>query len=365
MMTNNQNDFYIDDQEGLNAVISLIKSAKIVALDTEFTRETTYYPILSIIQVAVKNSAGKKESFILDCLSNIDLKEFFDIIADPKIIKIMHSSAQDLQIFHNKSNLLPQNIADTQMMANFCDLGFSIGYSGLTEIMFDQILDKKQQRSNWQLRPLSQKQIKYALLDVFYLEEIYENLTVILENKNRVKWCLEEMQSFIQKSLFKSNESLFKNFTFKDKTSLQASQIQTLTLLRERWAQKINVPRQHLIKDELIEEIILTKRVSSHFRNEMLVEIKEVLAGKISDEKNFEKTALENKKFFMNDKQKSNYLEAKKIINKISTKEGLKEQFMITSPNLKRVICEEKLFEKLVYGWRYQVFGEELKQLIS
>ena len=162
-------------------MVGLIKEAGVVALDTEFTRQTTYYPILSIIQVAVKTSLKKKESFIVDCMTDIDLTELFAIIADPRIIKILHSCAQDLQIFHRKSNLLPQSIVDTQLMANFCGYGFSVGYSALVNRICDWQLDKDQQRSDWQVRPLSAKQIEYALLDVFFLGVI---LRIILYNFN-------------------------------------------------------------------------------------------------------------------------------------------------------------------------------------
>ena len=156
-------------------MVGLIKEAGVVALDTEFTRQTTYYPILSIIQVAVKVSPKKKESFIVDCMTDINLTDLFAVIADPKIIKILHSCAQDLQIFHRKSSLLPQSIVDTQLMANFCGYGFNIGYSALVDRICDWQLDKEQQRSDWQSRPLSAKQIEYALLDVFFWKKFTKN----------------------------------------------------------------------------------------------------------------------------------------------------------------------------------------------
>ena len=223
-----------------------------MALDTEFTRQTTYYPILSIVQIALKNLRGEQELFIIDCLAKLDLSQFWALIADQKIVKILHSSTQDLQIFYQKSQLKPRNIFDTQIMANFCGFGFSVGYSSLVEIFFKKNLDKKEQRSDWQLRPLSLQQIEYALLDVIFLQEIYQKFVEILAQKNRQDWHLQETQNFIEKILDSSDASLAKNFSFRNKSPKQISQIQNLLLCRERWARKINVPRQHLMKDEVI-----------------------------------------------------------------------------------------------------------------
>jgi ribonuclease D len=358
----NSENFYVDSQSKLQPVIKLIKAAKIFAMDTEFTRETTYYPILSIIQIAVKNAQGAKESFIIDCLCDLDLSELFAIIADPKIIKILHSSAQDLQIFHHKSNQLPQGIVDTQVMANFCDLGFSVGYSGLVETLFNQQLDKKQQRSNWQLRPLSQKQVEYALLDVFFLEEIYEKFLEIITQNQRLGWFLEEMQNFINKNLLKSDDSLSKNFAFRGKSESQIVKIKNLILWREIWARKIDVPRQHFIKDEMLERIALGQEVTKNFTAEMQGEINKILDAK---EELFVEIDSEKREMPMTSKQKEKFAEAKILLAKIAAQKKFQEQFLITSSDLKKIICEKKISNKIVAGWRYQVFGEELKQLIS
>lgn len=361
-MTNNSQNFYITSQSQLHDAISLIREAKIFAIDTEFTRETTYYPILSIIQIAVKNSQKKKESFIIDCLVGLDLSEFFAVISDPKITKILHSSAQDLQIFYHKSKQLPQGVIDTQVMANFCGLGFSVGYSNLVEKLFSQTLDKKEQRSDWQRRPLNQKQIEYALLDVLFLEEIYDQFYEDLVRQNRLEWCLEEMKLFIEKNLLKSEENLGKSFSFRGKDQNQISQIKNFILWREGWAKKVNVPRQHFLRDDEIDRIVTNQNCDLNFDAEVTAEIQKILDDK---EEVFENLGVKQKKFFMNEKQKNCYEEAKKLISKISTKENFREQFLLTSDNLKKIICEQNLFNEKVFGWRYQLFGKELQELIQ
>lgn len=361
MMTKNLQNFYITSQEKLDEVIALIKAAKLVALDTEFTRQTTYYPILSIIQVAVKNSKKEQETFIIDCLAKLNLQEFFSVIADPEIKKILHSSLQDLQIFHHKSTTLPKAINDTQIMANFCGFGFNIGYSNIVEKLFSRQLSKQEQRSDWQMRPLSEKQIEYALLDVVFLEEIHEKFSEILSKKNRLNWFEEEMENFVNKTFSKSQEALFRTFTFKQKNPKQITQIKNLILWREQMAQKINVPRQHFIKDEVIEKIVVSgsasKDFSSRLNKERVLEIKNILEQS-------EELVEKNHKSFMSEKQKKLFKEAKKIITKISAQENFQEQFLLTSSDLKKIICEKDIFDETVAGWRKQVFGEELKELI-
>ncbi len=363
-MTNNKN-FYITNNQDLEFVLDLILKAKAVAIDTEFTREKTYYPILSLIQIAVKD-AGELKSFIVDGLADIDLNPLFKIIADKKITKILHSSLQDLQIFYQKSNKAPLGVADTQILANFCGFGFNVGYSNLVESFFQKEIDKTQQRSDWQKRPLSQKQIDYALSDVLYLEEMHEKLLEILDEKGRKNWYYEEVKNFTDKAIIQLDEDLFKRFSFKRKTPAQIAQIKKLILWREKWAQKLDLPRQHFLKDEAIERMVVFGDFNFNFDKKVLAEAKAILAEiDEAPKKIIREDADEGRSFFMNSEQKNLYKEAKKLIAEIAREENFKEQFLITSDGLKSVICGYKKTEQLLAGWRYQLFGERLNQLIS
>ena len=152
---------YISDNYKLIELIEDIKRSSIIALDTEFSRSETYYPVLSIIQVAVKIN-NEKKIFIIDCLCDLDLSEFLALIGDEKIIKILHSSLQDLQIFYLKYPIEPKAIIDTQILANFCGCGANVGYGNLVEKIFEVVIDKKLQRSDWCRRPLTKSQLDYA-----------------------------------------------------------------------------------------------------------------------------------------------------------------------------------------------------------
>jgi len=352
------NSGYIISSSDLESVIALAKKAKVIALDTEFTRRTTYYPILSLIQIAFFDEVGEKKIFVIDCQLGLDLSEIFSIIADKKIIKILHSATQDLQIFYQESKLMPQNIFDTQVIANLCGYTFNAGYSKLVEDFFAIKLDKNHQDSNWQRRPLSEGQINYAALDVLYLEDIYNILLEKIITAKRLEWLLEDMEIFIQKSLFKKDESLFRDFSFKNKTKLEISQIKNLAIWREKWAQKNNVPRKHFIGNEEIEKIVFNQFCRLNFSKEILHEISQILS--LDDIENGE---VED--FFMNEKQKSIYKKAKDYIEKIAREENLPSQILINSLDLKSIICKKNLFDKLIFGWRSKLLGAGLKEIIN
>ncbi|NBV06539.1 MAG: hypothetical protein EBS06_04805 [Proteobacteria bacterium] len=360
---------YINDNAALKEVIELIRQEKLVALDTEFMRDKTYYPILSLIQIAVKKS-GEQKLFIIDVLSGVDLEPFLEIIFDKKIIKILHSSLQDLQIFCQKNNVVDQNILknlsqsvfDTQIMANFCGFDFNAGYSNLVEILLQKNIDKTLQRSDWQKRPLSLQQLEYAILDVIFLEEIYEKLLNILVKKNRQKWYEEEVEIFITKAISQSQENLFKNFSLKGKSESQVIRIKNLILWREEWAKKLDLPRQHFIKDNVLERIVYSHNLDLNLDQEKINQIKEIMSCDIEKlNKKFAKDELN----FASDKQKNLYKKAKELIAKIACEENLKEQLLITSQNLKNLIYSKKQVQEVLVGWRYQVCGEHLKKLIS
>jgi ribonuclease D len=358
----NSEDFHINSSDDLLEIISAIQEKKIVALDTEFTRRTTYYPIPSIIQGAIKID-GKKKKFILDCqLAKFDLSSFFDVICDKKITKILHSCSQDLQIFHRAHNIKPQSIADTQIMANFCDFGFNVGYSGLVENLFSQKINKDQQRSDWQRRPLSQKQLEYALLDVEFLHEIYEKFAEILAQKKRQSWFEEELEVFVTKAVANPKESLMKKFSFKRRSDQQIAQIQNLAIWREKESQENDVLRQYFLKDEDIENIVVAGFIAPkkypRINEKRLFEIEEIL-------KNSQKAPFKmESSLFLNEEGKKSFDLARNLIVKTANNEKLPAQFLLTSSELKKAINYQGSFDNIICGWRHDLFGKELKKII-
>src|SRR3989338_3516406 len=350
---------YITNNQALEEIVEFAREKNIVAIDTEFTREKTYYPILSLIQIAV----GDK-SFAIDCMSGVDLQPVYDIISDKNIKKILHSCAQDLQIFHQKSKNLPRFVHDVQMMANFCGIGFNVGYSTLTKELLGVEIDKKLQRSNWQKRPLDKKQIEYALLDVVYLEEIYLQLQDKLREKKREKWFEEEMGNVTSYVLSRNEENLFKNFSGESRIRKDAkdiAKIKNLILWREEMAKKKDVPRQHFLSDREIEKIVMQKDFAINIKKNAIEEIKFLLE---EIEKSDIKLDFADRKTIMNEMQKARFNRAKNIVAKIAEECDLKEQFLLTNQALKDIVLEKKKINEIILGWRYYLFGRKLEKLM-
>lgn len=356
--------YYITNDSDLKPVLKLITKAKTVAMDTEFTRQRTYYPILSLIQISVMD--GKKQrSFIVDCLSNVDLRPLYKIISGKRVNKILHSALQDLQIFHHQSGKLPANVLDTQIMSNMSGLDFNVGYSALVKKYFQEEIDKSQQRSNWQKRPLTQKQIDYALSDVLYLEELQHKLFDEIKKQGRKKWILEEMKIFAKEGIVKNDEDLFKNFSFRKKNLRHIAKTKKLISWREQQAKILDIPRQHLLRDEVIENVVSSQKIDVKMHSRTYRKVKEILKHQES-EKELElvrKTTIRNPS--MNIQQREIHGKAKSLVEGVASREGLKEQFLISSPALKNLIVGNDPVKKSMSKWRFDLFGKDLHKIIN
>lgn len=353
--------YYLDSNKLLKNLLDEIYDKKIIAIDTEFTRQKTYYPILSLIQISV---GGK--NYAVDCLSEIDLELIFKVISDEKICKIICSCRQDLEIFYHYSKQKPKNIVDVQLMANFCGIGYNVGYSKLVEIFKNIEIDKKLQRSNWQKRPLSDEQIKYAILDVVYLQEIYEKMLKQIDEKGKKDWFFEDMQGLIDATSSSNGGSLFKNFV-KNKRSLRGDykkleKIKNILLWREKLAQDKDVPRQHLVSDHLIENILNNDFSGLKISENEVKNLKNLLKSEKND--NFI-VDFDIGNYIMDKSQKQKYFDARKLIAKVAKENEVKEQFLINADCLKAIIIGKNNVQNSVFGWRYDLFGEELEKIIK
>ena len=160
---------YVKDTNHLAELCSKLNKSKFLAIDTEFIREKTYWPKLCLIQVF----NGEDKIIIDPLVKGLDLKPFFKILSNNEIVKIFHSGRQDIEIFYNLTKKIPKNIYDTQIAAMVCGFGDSIGYENLVSQLLGKKIDKTSRLTNWSNRPLSKKQINYAISDVTHLFEIY------------------------------------------------------------------------------------------------------------------------------------------------------------------------------------------------
>ena len=242
----------IKTNEQLVEVCKSISKEKFITIDTEFIREKTYWSKLCLIQIC-----SHDKEIIIDPLENdIDLKPFIKILNKKSILKVLHSGRQDIEIFYKMSGKIPQSIFDTQIAAMVCGFGESAGYDTLVRKLTDETIDKSSRFTDWALRPLSQRQINYALGDVTHLRQVYIKLNEMLGQNNRHNWMDEEL------SILRDT----KNYTFAPEDAwrrikYRAPKPRFLAILKEvaAWreieAQNKDIPRNRIVRDESLVEI--------------------------------------------------------------------------------------------------------------
>src|ERR1051326_7423782 len=189
----------ITDSDAVAAFCARQKGAQFVTIDTEFMRERTYWPILCVVQVA-----GPGEAIAIDALAeDIDLKPLLALMSDPDTLKVFHAARQDLEIFFQLSGQVPHPIFDTQIAAMVCGFGDSASYETLVKRLARANLDKASRFTDWAHRPLSERQIDYALADVVHLRTVYERLQELLAKKGRATWFAEEMADTVDPALYR------------------------------------------------------------------------------------------------------------------------------------------------------------------
>ena len=223
-----------------------------VTVDTEFLRETTFWPILCLIQMATPD-----EAVIVDPMADgIDLAPFFELMADKSVVKVFHAARQDVEIVHNLGNLLPEPIFDTQVAAMVCGYGDSIAYNMLASKVNGAVIDKSSRFTDWSHRPLTDKQLDYALADVTHLRDIYEHLKERLEKQGREAWVAEEMKILTTAETYDLPvEKAWTRLKMRVRKSRDLAVMQKVAEWRESEARSRDVPRGRVMKDDAIYEI--------------------------------------------------------------------------------------------------------------
>ena len=244
---------YIDTNEKLEEVAKLLKNKEWIALDTEFIREKNYYPKLCLIQVA----AGDDVLACIDPLAISDLSPFIDILKDPSITKVFHAAYQDLEIFYYLMNSVPAPIFDTQPAASVLGIGEQVGYARLVEELLDVSLEKSQSRTDWSRRPLSEKQIEYAIDDVRYLQQIYPLICEKLTNKNRLQWLDSDFEYLSSSNTYAINlEVCWQRVKGRQRLkSQQLAILRELAAWREEVAIKKDRPRRWIVNDDVLVDL--------------------------------------------------------------------------------------------------------------
>ena len=242
----------ITTTEALAAFCSRLAKHDFVTVDTEFLRETTYWPELCLIQMA-----GPEDEGIVDPLADgLDLTPFFELMADTSVIKVFHAARQDIEIMVHRGGLVPHPIFDTQVAATVCGFGDSISYDQLVSRITGASIDKSSRFTDWSRRPLTDKQLDYALADVTHLRDVYLELVSRLATEDRGHWLEDEMAILESRSTYEMEPGdAWKRLKMRVKKPVELCVLQHVAAWREREARARNVPRGRVIKDDAIYEI--------------------------------------------------------------------------------------------------------------
>jgi len=227
--------------------------ASFVAVDTEFMRERTYWPILCLVQIA-----GPEEAVAIDALApGIDLTPLLELMAERSILKVFHAARQDVEIFFNLSGTVPAPLFDTQIAAMVCGFGDAASYETLVAKLAQASLDKSSRFTDWSHRPLSERQIHYALADVVHLRTVYERLQQRLASNVRTTWFAEEMAGLSEPSTYRNDpHDAWQRFRLRGRTDPRFfTVLRELAAWREIAAQQRNLPRGRIMRDEAVLEI--------------------------------------------------------------------------------------------------------------
>ena len=242
----------ITTTDELAAVCSRMARHPFVTVDTEFLRETTYYPLLCVAQMA-----SPAEAVVIDALATgIDLAPFFALMANEKIVKVFHAARQDIEIVWNMAKTIPHPIVDTQVAAMVLGYGNSISYDQLVQRITGDTLDKSHRFTDWTRRPLSDAQIAYAVSDVTHLRDVYLKLATDLEKQARSNWVEAEMDVLTSPETYRADpERAWERLKSRVRKPKELAILIEVAAWREREAQNRDVPRGRVIKDEVIGDI--------------------------------------------------------------------------------------------------------------
>jgi ribonuclease D len=345
------------------------------SLDLEFIPEYTYSPQLCLVQIGTDKGVYIIDPFIVE-----DLSPLWQKVADAKIFTVLHAGKQDLDLIFNISNLVPQNVIDTQIAAGFLGHGYPIGYGKLVQLILDVSLSKTESYTTWNNRPLTQSQIEYALDDVRYLLPVYDRLVKLLESADRLTWVKEECDIYCEtKTYVKKTGNSF--FRIKGANTLSRRQLQVLKELdtwRHKEAISLNRPFRSLIQDNLLIELArrsphsiddlmrmrgLNSIVKKQWSKPILEAVKQAAKVPESDcpQWAYEKILSKPQNLIVD----ILFLALKIICHK----HNLAAELVATKKDLEQLILlkndiDAKNHLDIMSGWRYDIAGKQLDQVL-
>ncbi len=363
----------IDTTAALEEACRLLAQSDFITIDTEFLRETTFWPELCLIQMA-----SPEHEYIIDPMAKgLDLKPFFELMANSAVVKVFHAARQDIEIIFHLGDLIPHPIFDTQVAAMVCGFGDSVSYDQLVQKVKNVHIDKTSRFTDWSRRPLSEKQLDYALADVTHLRDVYLKLKGQLDAEGRAEWLTEEMAILESRETYDlPPEQAWQRLKMRLRKPTELAVMQYVAAWREREARARNVPRSRVLKDDAIYEIAQQQPKDT----EALGRLRTIPKGwersssgaAILEEVN---TALALPKSEMPHLERHTHapegtqsaVELLKVLLRLtSEKHGVASKVIANSDDLEKIAAEgEKAEVAALQGWRKELFGDLALKLIS
>src|SRR5437660_6640930 len=336
-----------------------------VTVDTEFLRETTYYPKLCIAQIA-----SNDEAVVVDALAeNIDLAPFFALMADRNVIKVFHAARQDIEICWHEAEMIPAPLVDTQVAAMVLGYGDSISYDQLVQRITGDSLDKSYRFTDWTRRPLSEAQLAYAVSDVTHLRDVYLKLAADLEERGRGEWMQEEMKVLTSPSTYRFEpEHAWERLKTRVRKPKELAVLIEVAAWREREAQERDVPRGRVLKDDVIGDIAVqapttVERLASlrslprGFERSKWGEaiVAAVLRGLARDPKTL--PLLERPRPPVNGQATGELLNV--LLRLTAEPHGVAAKVIATVDDLDRIAADDEADVPAMSGWRRELFGNK------
>lgn len=361
----------ITSTSALASACDRLRQHPFVTVDTEFLRETTFWPKLCVIQIA-----SDDEAVIVDALaSGLDLEPFFALMRDPAVIKVFHAARQDIEIMWNLSRSIPTPLFDTQVAAMVCGYGDQVAYGELVQNICKVAIDKSSRFTDWGRRPLSEAQLNYAVADVTYLRDVYRELHRQLEQAGRLSWMQDELNLLCSSSTYEQHpENAWERLRHRVRKPRDLAVLMEVAAWREEEAQGRDVPRSRILKDDVLVEIALAAPKTP----EALAELRAVprgmertkagvdvldavVRGLDRDPKTLPKIERERR----NGSNGATVELLKVLLRQVAEAQGVAAKMIATVDDLEALAQRDDPDVPAMRGWRRRIFGAralELKQ---
>lgn len=362
---------YVSTQDELKTLLDMIKGAPVLAIDTEFHSEKTYYSKLCLIQFGTD-----EVNAIIDPLAIKDLTPLADILTDPNTVKVFHAGNQDLEILNRATGVVPNPLFDTQVAAGLLGHPQQLGYGALVKAMCDVQLAKADSFTDWTRRPLSKNQIEYAKADVLYLPGIYRTMIEKLEKAGRLEWLKRDFDHMTDPHTYKIDpEEMWRKVRrISSLTRRQLAIVRVVAAWRERTAQKRNLPRKWVVSDEMVVEIArrvpstveslcevrgIGEHLSQSSMEEIVVLIEEALK---TDPETWPKVGRRGKSHGDSEGAVDLMLA---LLHLRAKENGVAMQFLGSREDMVKVVNGDGDDIPIMEGWRRELVGDELLQLLE